>query len=162
MLILGCDPGKSGAIAVLAPDGSLDVVDMPVSGKDVDEAALALAVSRLVGIGPAHAFIEAVHAMPKQGVSSTFAFGQAYGALRGVLAGAGISRTLITPAVWKRAVKVGAHKDAARARASELFPAQAGLWSRVKDHNRAEAALIAWYGARVEQAAIHALLGDVA
>jgi len=161
MLILGCDPGKTGAIAVLSADGHLDVLDMPVSGKDVDEAALALQVRRRVDTGPIHAFVEAVHAMPKQGVSSTFAFGQAYGALRGVLAGAGVPRTLVTPAQWKRAVRVPAIKDGARARASELFPAYADLWSRAKDHNRAEAALIAWYGARSERAATHDLLGVV-
>lgn len=77
-----------------------------------------------------------------------FAFGKAYGTLRGVVAALGIPMTVVSPVTWKRALGVPAAKDGARARASQLLPDAAAHWQRVKDHGRAEAALIALYGLR--------------
>ena len=98
-----------------------------------------------------HAFVEQVASMPGQGVSSVFAFGQAYGAMLGVLAATGIPFTKVPPARWKRTLGVPAAKDGARARASELLPESAPLWRLVKHDGRAEAALIGLYGYRVFQ-----------
>ena len=154
-LILGIDPGLSGALAFFTPGtGALVVHDVPVlaltrNGKAKREVD-AVELARLVdAAGPIdHAYIEAVGAMPGQGVSSVFAFGKVFGLLLGILAANFIPHTLVPPARWKRALRVPAEKDGARARASQLLPAHAGLWTRAKDDGRAEAALIAFYGTR--------------
>jgi crossover junction endodeoxyribonuclease RuvC len=156
-VILGIDPGLSGALALFTPTtGALTVFDVPTftlgrngkSKREVDTVELARLID---AAGPiAHAFVEQVGAMPGQGVSSVFAFGKVYGLLLGVLAANFIPHSLVPPQRWKRALSVPAEKDGARARASQLMPAHAGLWCRVKDDGRAEAALIAYYGATQE------------
>jgi crossover junction endodeoxyribonuclease RuvC len=85
--------------------------------------------------------------MPGQGVASMFAFGKAFGITIGVVSTLGIPSTLVSPVTWKKAMKVPG-KDAARARASQIMPAAAHHWPRVKDDGRAEAALLATYGLR--------------
>lgn len=159
-LTIGIDPGLSGALALLSPDGELlAVADMPtaeaVKGRRrVSEAMLAqtlrdwMHVHRIGGMR-VRAVIEQVHAMPKQGVSAMFSFGASYGAARGVLAGLSIPTHEMTPQKWHRACGlrlVGHTKDASRGRAAQLFPRFAGDFSRKRDDGRAEAALIAWAG----------------
>ena len=154
-VIIGIDPGLSGAVACLAED-FFEVSDMPTfdlvrnrkKKRDLDLATLVLTLSAMKGEEPVHAFVEQVHSMPKQGVSSSFAFGKCYGAILGVLAALGIPQTPVHSRVWKKAVGVPAAKDGARARASQLMPTQAYNWTRVKDDGRAEAALLALYGWR--------------
>lgn len=152
--VLGIDPGLSGAIALFTPaTGALAVFDTPTltlfrNGKakrDPDAVELARLIDAAGHID--HAYVEAVGAMPGQGVSSVFAFGKVFGLALGILAANFIPHTLVTPLRWKRALSVPAEKDGARARASQLMPAHAGLWCRAKDDGRAEAALIAYYGA---------------
>jgi crossover junction endodeoxyribonuclease RuvC len=95
-----------------------------------------------------HAFVEQVGAMPGQGVSSTFAFGKAFGIILGVLAARSVPLTLVPPVRWKRAMGVlKGSKDGCRARASQLLPAAAHQWPLRRHDGRAEAALIALYGA---------------
>lgn len=153
-LILGVDPGLSGALALYDVRGQAvaEIIDMPTieagtgSKRVVDEAALAVWVdSHAKRIK--HAFVEKVGAMPGQGVTSMFSFGCSYGILRGIIAANMIPMTFVTPQKWKKALGVPAAKDGARARASQLLPASAGRWARGKDDGRAEAALIALYGA---------------
>jgi crossover junction endodeoxyribonuclease RuvC len=91
--------------------------------------------------------IERVGAMPKQGVSSTFRFGKSYGVAIGVVAALKIPVHFVAAGVWKRHFNLPADKEAARARALQLWPGRAELFSRRRDHNRAEAALLARYGA---------------
>jgi crossover junction endodeoxyribonuclease RuvC len=86
--------------------------------------------------------------MPGQGVSGVFAFGKAYGIILGVIAGHSIPLTLVPPVRWKRQMGVTKSKDGCRARASQLLPAAAHQWPLRKHDGRAEAALIALYGAR--------------
>jgi crossover junction endodeoxyribonuclease RuvC len=155
MIICGIDPGLSGALAFFDPaTGNLDVLDMPtllagVRGKRIlDEDAVARAVD-IRSSALTHAFVELVGTRPGEGAVGAFSFGQGYGLLRGVLAAHFVPRTYVRPAVWKKALSVPAQKDGARARASELLPRYAGCWTRVKDDGRAEAAMIAVYGARV-------------
>lgn len=152
-MILGVDPGLNGALALLdVVAGTLAVHDMPTiaagtnSKRVVDEAALA----RLVDLHAKdikHAYVERVSAMPGQGVTSMFSFGTSYGIVRGVIAANFIPVTLVQPQRWKSTLSVPAAKAGARARASQLLPAFAGLWPLVKHDGRAEAALIAYYGA---------------
>jgi crossover junction endodeoxyribonuclease RuvC len=140
-----------GAIAFLASDGTCTVHDMATltlarGGRtkgEVDAHAFA-ALLRQEPID--HVFVERVGAMPGQGTSSMFAMGKATGIVIGALAALGLPLTLISPVTWKRALQVPAAKDGARARASQLLPGSAAQWARVKDHGRAEAALIALYG----------------
>ncbi|NDC04371.1 MAG: hypothetical protein EBZ81_15760 [Betaproteobacteria bacterium] len=100
---------------------------------------------RLYNVADTVAVVEQVNAMPGQGVSSMFSFGQAYGVVLGVLAGLSIPATAVTPAIWKKALKLNSGKDAARAKAAQLWPSHAGEFKRVKDDGRAEAALLAYY-----------------
>lgn len=94
------------------------------------------------------AIVENVHAMPGNGVVSMFSFGRALGIAEGVISSFGIPITWVAPVVWKAALKVPADKNAARARASALLPRASHHWPLVKHDGRAEAALIALYGAR--------------
>lgn len=147
--VAGFDPGKSGAAAFLEPyAGQLAVFDMPLSrlGKrdQVDAAQLA-GICSLVPLG--HAVIEAVHAMPRDGAVQAFSFGRSRGVIEGTVAALEIPTTLVDPAVWKRQMRVTADKDVSRARASQLFPACVLLWTAKSHDGRAEAALLALYGA---------------
>ncbi len=150
MVILGIDPGLTGALALLS-NGGIEVFDVPtmkarVRGREVNWPEVARWVDAAGHID--HAVIEAVAAMPKQGVASMFKFGFTAGGLRGIVAAHFIPVTMVSPQRWKREMGVPKEKDAARARASELFPSHCDLFVRVKDHGRAEAALIALWGRR--------------
>lgn len=147
---LGVDPGLDGALALLSPDGDLIVHDMPVfnlkTKRVVDEYGLARLVddwSAQIGC----AWLEQVGVRPGEGAVGAFSFGRGYGILRGVLAANFLTIHDVTPAKWKGALKVRGEKDESRARAAALFPAHGALWPLKKHHGRAEAALIAAYGA---------------
>lgn len=149
-MIVGIDPGITGAIALLKNDLTFyKVFDMPtmVMGKgtkqQVNDAALAKIFLDNPGVDIA--FIEEVNAMPGQGVTSMFNFGCSWGMARGVLAALMIPYTLIRPTAWKRnAGIIGRDKDAARTMAQHLYP-EAPL-SRKKDIGRADAILIGRFG----------------
>ena len=155
MLVLGVDIGAHGALALVDADtGELvDVFDMPTlaDGPKGRVAVNAPLLAELVYRAHAgHAFVEMVGARPGEGPSGAFAFGRCRGVIEGVLGAAGVPATHLTPAVWKRAVgippgKDGA-KDMARSEAIRRWPSKAGLFARVKDDGRAEAALIAVAG----------------
>lgn len=139
--ILGIDPGLSGAFCCLAPDGSIQGIgDLPVAGKSIDAANFALVVRSLE---PKRAIVEMVSAMPGQGVTSMFRFGQAVGAVQGVLGALAVPVFWVTPGKWKRALGVTADKETARLRAIETWPESAKNFALKKHHGRAEAALIA-------------------
>ena len=88
-------------------------------------------------------------ALPRQGSSSGFTFGRAVGAIEATIALSGIPVTIVEPSVWKRFHKLpGKEKEASRQRALEIFPASHALLARKLDHGKAEASLIALYGAR--------------
>ncbi|MFK0570598.1 hypothetical protein [Endozoicomonas sp.] len=90
-------------------------------------------------------YLEQVHAMPKQGVTSMFNMGRSFGAIEGVISTINLPLTYITPVTWKRRARlIGKEKDVSRTRALELYPA--APLTRKKDHNRADAILIARYG----------------
>ena len=149
MRIAGIDPGLSGAVCIFDVEkGTLTILDMPTvevqSGKTVKRRLSEPMLAELLRPHEIdHVALEQVSAMPKQGVSSTFNFGQTYGAIRGVLAGLRIPTTMVAPAKWTRDMKVSGGKDANRQRAAQLFPAYAASFSRVKDDGRADAALLA-------------------
>lgn len=152
MIVAGIDPGLAGAIAVVDDAGEVVVFDMPTltlirggrTKREIDPHALTRILSQRID----HAIVEQVGAMPKQGVSSVFAFGKCYGIVLGVLAALSVPMTLVVPRVWKNATRTPSPKDGARARASQLLPGSAHLWSRKRDDGRAEATLLALYGLR--------------
>lgn len=154
-MIIGIDPGISGAIAAVDAHGRLLwVEDMPIrdSGKqsrkqnEVDGAALGRLL-RLHVMDIDRACVESVHAMPAQGVSSMFSMGETCGVIRGVLEALCVPVVRVQPQAWKRAFGLlRASKDQSRAEAIRLFPAS-GDFGRKKDHGRAEAALIARWSA---------------
>ncbi|MCH7888330.1 MAG: hypothetical protein IIA00_03525 [Proteobacteria bacterium] len=156
-IILGIDPGLGGALAFLDPGNEVDIdlVDMPIlrlargrkARRELDLSTLARLIDdRAAGI--AHAFVELAGARPGQGVASMFNYGRTYGATLGILAANFIPTTTVAPTRWKRSLGVPAAKDGARARAGELLPRAACRWPLVGHAGRAEAALIALYGAR--------------
>lgn len=147
--VLGVDPGIGGGLALLDVSlGLLMTADMPIikSGKArlMSESAL---TQQFSDWEPDVAWVERVHSMPKQGVASTFSFGMNYGLIRGVLAGLRVPTILVTPQEWKRIYRLGADKQDARVIAGRIFPANARDFSRVRDDGKAEAALIAKFGA---------------
>lgn len=145
MIIVGIDPGVSGAYAFLTDElvEPVYVGDLPVVDGNLDASAL----TRVLGGVKIDALVvERVSAMPGQGVSSMFKFGRAYGTILGVAAALGIETHLVTPAQWKKAYGLpGKDKEKARELAIRLYPKVDGL-SRKKDHGRAEALLLArWW-----------------
>ena len=155
MILIGIDPGVSGAVAILKR-GEHFVFDMPVmnlSGKKQQVNASELGKlfrENLPYVGTdygvdATAYVEQVHSMPGQGVSAMFNFGTSYGVIKGVLATLQIPMVLVTPHQWKkRAGLIGKEKDASRTLAQQLYPA-APLGGK-KDVGRADAILIARFG----------------
>ncbi len=150
---VGIDPGLSGAVAFYNPmTEDVETITMPTlnsgtgSKRVVDELELAKLFDSRSNIIK-KVFVERVHAMPKQGVTSVFTFGVGFGILRGIIAANFLPVEYITPQKWKKELRVPAVKDAARARANEIFPKYADQWNLKKWDGRAEAAMIAYYGA---------------
>lgn len=147
MITIGVDPGLNGAIALINEHGYLiDVYDMPVAGAAVSAQLLADAENWADHTTYGTVVLEDVHAMPKQGVTSSFGFGRSKGVVEGVFAGARRPIVYVSPSTWKRDLRLGKDKGVCRQRAVELWPTKAALFARVKDDGRAEAALIAhWH-----------------
>ena len=145
-LLVAFDPGISGAAAFHTVETGqlLTAEDLPVVAGQVDAVSLA---NRLNEIKPVAAFIERVGAMPKQGVASTFKFGQANGVLIGILAALHVPMHFITPGTWKKFYGLDANKEKSRLKALQLFPESAALFAKKKDHNKAQASLLAKFGA---------------
>ena len=152
---IGIDVGLNGAIALLRPDNTLSIVDMPTGEVKVGNKVkrriipelLATSIEGMVGNFHVVAMVEKVSAMPSQGSVSMFQFGTSYGLVLGVLAALQIETHQVSPATWKRHFRLlSTGKDASRMKACSMFPAQAALFARVKDDGRAEAALLAVYG----------------
>lgn len=161
-IIVGIDPGASGAIALLdAVDKNYEVADMPLAAvtpakkgrkkpaASVDGRRLAKMLRGL----PADTVvvIEKVGAMPGQGVTSMFNFGNSAGVARGVCEALGFELVFVTPQQWKKkAGLIGTEKDASRILAIRKYPALASSLKRKRDGGRADAILIAeWYGTTV-------------
>ena len=144
--VMGVDPGLSGAIAFYYPShpNAISIYDMPAIGKEVNCAELRALIKQY---RPDIAIIESVHAMPKQGVSSSFNFGMSYGMVRGVIAACACPQFLVSPRKWKGTFNLTADKDQSRRLAILMWP-EAGHFNRKKDDGRAEAALLAVYGSK--------------
>lgn len=153
---LGIDPGLSGALAFYSPAGNdLSIFDMPtheikVNGKLKRQLDLHSLGSIIDQMAPrlVVALIEDVHAMPKQGVTSSFNFGFNSGCAQMAVVGCNVPLRLVTPQKWKKEMGLSSDKDASRREASRVLPKHANLWPLVKHDGRAEAGLLAYYASR--------------
>lgn len=153
MRILGIDPGIDGGLGVVdfsdpnRPVASC-ATDTKTSGEGASRRINAPATQDwILAAHPTHAIIENAQAFPKGGVSGMFRYGRAAGALEGIVGCCRIPMLpFIQPVVWKRALGLSRNKEESRQRAILLFPDDAALFERAKDHQRAEALLIAYYG----------------
>lgn len=148
MLTLGIDPGISGALAILDPDGQAELVaDLPVirdrSLAWIDGGSLQNILLDALRGRSCRAVVERVSAMPRQGVASSFAFGVGLGSILATLQTLRLPIELVTPAAWKLAMGLGRDKRASLHRARLLFPA--AELHLAKHSDRAEALLIAYY-----------------
>lgn len=156
MLVVGIDPGITGAIATLGHKKELlGLDDMPVMQRGgTTKVKNQVNATELCAILHEHlkhhdkneilVIIELMSAMPKQGVSTTFSLGHTAGTIEAVVAAKGYSHRLVSPRTWKKAMNITADKAMSRSMAQRLFP-DADL-KLMKHHNRAEAILLALYG----------------
>jgi crossover junction endodeoxyribonuclease RuvC len=154
MRALGLDPGIRGGLAIVEMvDGIATVIsaiEVPTIGTGAKERVSVAAVHAwLREYEPSFAYVERAQAMPRQGTSSGFKYGRAVGSLEATITLCAIPLEIVEPSQWKRAFRLpGKDKEAARQRALELFPAAHRRFARKKDHQLAEAALIALFGLR--------------
>ena len=152
MLIYGCDPGFTGAVALYWTEtGKLEVHDMPVmkntKGKTVINCPALLDVLQNESGERCLAVIEQVAAMKGQGVSSMFRFGEGFGMLQMGCAANKLPVQFVTPAKWKGYFGLSRDKGVSRGLAMQRFPDNASDFGRAKDDGRAEAALLCLYAA---------------
>ena len=153
MLVIGIDPGINGSICFFEDGKIIDLIDMPNMAdgkkqkKQVNGAQIyneILLRTKNVEKRNIKVVIEHVSAMPGQGVTSMFNFGQSFGVLKGICSAMQLSMHFVRPAKWKRFFNlINAEKDASRTKAIEIFPYISTQLSRKKDANKADAALIA-------------------
>ena len=153
MLIIGIDPGISGSICFFRDGKILDVIEMPVMNegkknkKQVNGAQIYNEISKKINSNPetkTRVVIEHVTAMPGQGVTSMFNFGQSFGVLKGICFAMRLPMFFVRPIKWKKYYNlINSEKDASRTRAIEIFPNFSSQLSKKKDTNKADAILIA-------------------
>ncbi|MDC0943721.1 crossover junction endodeoxyribonuclease [Candidatus Pelagibacter sp.] len=153
MLIIGIDPGISGSICFFQDGEIIDVVEMPTmtegkkNKKQVNGSQIyneILERIKKLDKKDIKVVIEQVSAMPGQGVTSMFNFGQSYGILKGICSAMQLSMYFVRPAKWKKYFNlINSEKDASRTKAIEIFPYFSSQLSRKKDSNKADAILIA-------------------
>ena len=152
MLIIGIDPGISGSICFFKDGRIIEVIEMPVmtegkkNKKQVNGAQIYNEFFKRINKkeDEIRVVIEQVSAMPGQGVTSMFNFGQSYGILKGICSAMQLPMFFVRPAKWKKYFNlINSQKDASRTRAIEIFPYFSTQLSKKKDSNKADAILIA-------------------
>ena len=155
MLVIGIDPGISGSICFFQDGKIIDVVEMPTmtdgkkNKKQVNGSQIFNEISeriKKIDKKDIRVIIEQVSAMPGQGVTSMFNFGQSFGILKGICSAMQLSMYFVRPAKWKKYFSlINTEKDASRTKAIEIFPSFSSNLSKKKDSNKADAILIASY-----------------
>ena len=153
MLIIGIDPGISGSICFFKDGKIIEVIEMPVmtegkkNKKQINGSQIYNEISkRIIKIEKENikVVIEQVSAMPGQGVTSMFNFGQSFGILKGICTAMQLPMYFVRPAKWKKYFNLlNSEKDASRTRAIEIFPYFSSQLSKKKDSNKADAILVA-------------------
>ena len=152
MKIIGIDPGLSGAIAVLENNKVLNIFDMPVmpegkkNKRQLNSALLVNLIKANIDLEEEEVsvVVEQVNAMPGQGVTSMFNFGQTFGAIKGVCAALELPIFFVRPSKWKKHFElINSSKDSSRTKAIEMYPKLSNQLSKKKDVNKSDAILIA-------------------
>ena len=151
MKIIGIDPGLSGAIAILENNLVLNIFDMPVMSegkknkRQLNSALLVnLLKENITDSEDVAIVVEQVNAMPGQGVTSMFNFGQTFGAIKGICAALELPIYFVRPSKWKKHFElINSSKDASRTKAIEMYPKLSNQLSKKKDVNKSDAILIA-------------------
>ena len=153
MLIIGIDPGISGSICFFQDGKIVDVLEMPTmtegkkNKKQVNGSQIFNEISdkiKNLDKKDVKVVVEQVSAMPGQGVTSMFNFGQSFGILKGICSTMQLSMYFVRPAKWKKYFNlINSEKDASRTKAIEIFPYFSSQLSKKKDSNKADAILIA-------------------
>ena len=155
MLTIGIDPGISGAICFMEKGKIIEVIDMPSMAegkknkKQVNGSQVFNDITKHIKnkeLNEIKVVIEHVSAMPGQGVTSMFNFGQSFGILKGICSAMNLSMYFVRPVKWKKHFNlINSSKDASRTKAIEIFPYFSTNLSKKKDANKADAILIASY-----------------
>ena len=155
MIILGIDPGVSGAISVLENKKVIEVFEMPTmidgkkNKKQVNGSQVSNIIKEKINSNKEKEIIvvvEHVNAMPGQGVTSMFNFGQSFGVIKGICSALNLPIYFVRPSKWKKHFNlIKTNKDASRTKAIEIYPEISSSLSRKKDSNKADAILIARY-----------------
>ena len=154
MLIFGIDTGISGAISIFKNNKFVEVLDMPtmIDGKKNKRQVNGAQFAHIIKVysngydGEMSVIVEQVNAMPGQGVTSMFNFGQSFGVIKGVCSALNIPIYFVRPLKWKKYFDlVKTNKDASRTKAIQIYPHISDKISRKKDSNKADAILIASY-----------------
>ena len=153
MIIIGIDPGISGAISIIENKKILEVYDTPtmIDGKknkrQINSAQVTNIIKeRMLSNKEIIVVVEHVNAMPGQGVTSMFNFGQSFGVIKGICAALSLPIYFVRPTKWKKHFNlIKTNKDASRTKVIEAYPEVSGKLHRKKDSNRADAILIALY-----------------
>ena len=153
MIIIGIDPGLNGAIAVLENNKVLNIFDVPVmpegkkNKRQINSAQLVKMLEEIIkdlDKNEVTVVVENVSAMPGQGVTSMFNFGQTFGAIKGICAALSLPIFFVRPAKWKKHFDlINSSKDSSRTKAIELYPTISDKLSKKKDVNKSDAILIA-------------------
>ena len=151
MKIIGIDPGLSGAIAILEDNKVLSIFDMPVMAegkknkRQLNSAQLVDIIKENIKINDDIAVVvEQVNAMPGQGVTSMFNFGQTFGAIKGVCAALKLPIFFVRPSKWKKHFDLlNSSKDSSRTKVIEMYPSLSNQLTKKKDVNKSDAILIA-------------------
>ncbi len=151
MIVVGIDPGLSGAIAILENNKVLNIFDMPVMAegkknkRQLNSAQLVSIIKD--GTKPESEIavvVEQVNAMPGQGVTSMFNFGQTFGAIKGVCAALKLPIFFVRPSKWKKHFElINSSKDSSRTKVIEMYPSLSSQLAKKKDVNKSDAILIA-------------------
>tara|TARA_B110000438_G_C15377979_1_gene463490 strand:- start:41 stop:520 length:480 start_codon:yes stop_codon:yes gene_type:complete len=153
MIIIGIDPGISGAISIIENKKILEVYDTPtmIDGKknkrQINSAQVTNIIKETLNKGKkVVVVVEQVNAMPGQGVTSMFNFGQSFGVIKGICAALSLPIYFVRPTKWKKHFNlIKTNKDASRTKIIEVYPEISSKLQRKKDSNRADAILIALY-----------------
>ena len=153
MIVFGIDPGVSGALSIYENKKLKEVIDMPTMSegkknkKQINAAQLSLEIKQRINVSSETAVvIEHVTAMPGQGVTSMFNFGQSFGVIKGICSALTLPIYFVRPVKWKKHFNlIGSSKDASRTKAIELFPSFSNDMAKKKDANKADAILIGRY-----------------
>ena len=151
MIIIGIDPGLSGAIAILQNKKVQSIFDIPVMSegkknkRQLNSAQMVKIIKdNISNIEETVVVVEHVNAMPGQGVTSMFNFGQTFGAIKGVCAALELPIFFVRPSKWKKHFElINSSKDSSRTKVIEMYPSLSSQLAKKKDVNKSDAILIA-------------------